>query len=102
MSVPETGPAGTPRRGMFMRMTRAWGSLPGERRLASLAAVGLVVTLFLPWYQETVIASGGSALRSASASLTGWGAFSFVEAAVLLVAAGVLGLLFVRAEGAAF
>jgi hypothetical protein len=87
---------------MFMRMTRAWGSLPGERRLASLAALGLVVTLFLPWYQETVIASGGSALRSASASLTGWGAFSFVEAAVLLVAAGVLGLLFVRAEGAAF
>jgi hypothetical protein len=61
------------------------------------------VTLFLPWYQETVIASGKTpALQSASASLTGWGAFSFVEAAVLLVAVGVLGLLFARAEGRAF
>jgi hypothetical protein len=37
-----------------------------------------------------------------SVSLTGWGAFSFVEAAVLLVAAAVLGLLFARAEGRAF
>jgi hypothetical protein len=61
------------------------------------------LTLFLPWYQETVIASSKTpALRSASASLTGWGAFSFVEAAVLLVAVGVLVLLFVRAEGKAF
>jgi hypothetical protein len=60
------------------------------------------VTLFLPWYQETVIASGLVKLQSSSASLTGWGAFSFVEAAVLLVAAGVLFLLFMRAEGNAF
>jgi hypothetical protein len=41
-------------------------------------------------------------LSTISASLTGWGAFSFVEAAVLLVAAAVIVLLFVRAEGAAF
>ena len=67
-----------------------------------MACVGLFLTLFLPWYQETVIANGVTSLRSASSSLTGWGAFSFVEAAVLLVAAGVLVLLFVRAEGQAF
>jgi hypothetical protein len=79
-----------------------WRRLPHERRLAALAAVALFVTLFLPWYQETVIASGVTSLRSVSVSLTGWGAFSFVEAAVLLVAAGVLTLLFVRAEGQAF
>ncbi len=84
------------------RLSRAWRELPGDRRLAALAAVGLFVTLFLPWYQETVIATGVTSLRSVSASLTGWGAFSFVEAAVLLVAAGVLTLLFVRAEGQAF
>jgi hypothetical protein len=83
-------------------VARVWKNLPDDRRLASGAAIGLLVTLFLPWYQETVIASGGSALRSASASLTGWGAFSFVEAAVLLVAAGVLVLLFIRAEGGVF
>lgn len=84
------------------RVIRAWRGLPQERRLAALAAVGLFLTLFLPWYQETVFASGVTTLRSASSSLTGWGAFSFVEAAVLLVAAAVLVLLFVRAEGQAF
>jgi hypothetical protein len=84
------------------RLVHAWRRLPHERRLAAIAALGLFVTLFLPWYQETVIASGVTSLRSVSASLTGWAAFSFVEAAVLLVAAGVLTLLFVRAEGQAF
>ena len=61
------------------------------------------MTLFLPWYQETVITTGvGTKFALPSASLTGWAAFSFVEAAVLLVAVGVLVLLFVRAEGGAF
>jgi hypothetical protein len=68
-----------------------------------MAAVGLFVTLFLPWYQETVIATGRAAtLEEKSAALTGWGAFSFVEAAVLLVAAGVVTLLYKRAQGRAF
>jgi hypothetical protein len=85
------------------RLRAVWHALPRERRLAVLAAVGLVVTLFLPWYQETVIAQGTTAsLSTVSASLTGWGAFSFVEAAILLVAAAVIVLVFVRAEGAAF
>ena len=47
-------------------------------------------------------ARGKSHLRTGSISLSGWGAFSFVEAAVLLVAVGVLTLLFQRAEGRAF
>ena len=38
------------------RVARAWRGLPPERRLAAGAALGLFVTLFLPWYQETVIA----------------------------------------------
>jgi hypothetical protein len=85
------------------RLGRAWKALPHERRLAAYAALGLFVSLFLPWYQETVVASGkATKLQSASESLTGWGAFSFVEAAVLLVAGGVLVLLFHRAEGRAF
>jgi hypothetical protein len=83
------------------RVARAGRGLPSERRQAALAAFGLFVTLFLPWYQETVIANGKT-LRQTSATLTGWSAFSFVEAAVLLVAAGVLTLLFQRAEGKAF
>jgi hypothetical protein len=84
------------------RVVRVWRGLPGERRLAVAAAIALFLTLFLPWYQETVIASGVNGLRSVSESLTGWAAFSFVEAAVLLVAASVLTLLFMRAEGRAF
>jgi hypothetical protein len=66
------------------------------------AALSLFVTLFLPWYQLTLIASARTKLESTSVSVTGWGAFSFVEAAVLLVAAGVLILVFQRAEGRAF
>jgi hypothetical protein len=84
------------------RFLRAWRVLPHERQLAALASIGLFVSLFLPWYQQTVIASGKTNLQSTSVSLTGWGAFSFVEAAVLLVGVGVLVLLVQRAEGNAF
>ena len=85
------------------RLVRAWKALPNESRLAAYASIALFVTLFLPWYQVTLIATAKTAkLQSASATITGWGAFSFVEAAVLLVAAGVLVLLFQRAEGRAF
>src|SRR6202035_2714396 len=69
---------------------------------AAAAALGLWLTLCLPWYQETGFDSGNKALRTSSASLTGWHAFSWVEAAVLLVAISVLMLLFLRAEGRAF
>src|SRR5437763_9340614 len=85
------------------RLARAWGVLPHESRLAAFASLALFLTLFLPWYQVTLIAQAKTArLQSASAAITGWGAFSFVEAAVLLVAAGVIALLFQRAEGRAF
>ncbi len=87
------------------RLLRAWRQLTREQRLAAVAAFCLFLTLFLPWYQETVIAPTATAktlLTSASESLTGWAAFSFVEAAVLLVAVGVQVLLFERAEGRAF
>jgi hypothetical protein len=81
------------------RALRAFRVLERERRQAALAAIGLFITLFLPWYQETVIVPHA---RPVTGSLTGWGAFSFVEAAVLLVAGGILTLLFQRAEGKAF
>jgi hypothetical protein len=85
------------------RLVRAWRALPHESRLAAFASGTLFLTLFLPWYQVTLIAPAKSAkLQSASAAITGWGAFSFVEAAVLLVAVAVLTLLFQRAEGRAF
>ncbi|HWF72737.1 MAG TPA: hypothetical protein VG186_05295 [Solirubrobacteraceae bacterium] len=85
-----------------VRLRRAWKALPADRRLAAGAALGLFLTLFLPWYQETGLASGGRGVQTATVSLTGWAAFSWVEAAVLLVAVGVLALIFLRSEGRAF
>jgi len=84
------------------RAWRAWRITPHESRLAAYAALGLCGSLFLPWYQRTFFVVVAGRARPASDSLTGWGAFSFVEAALLLVALGVLTLLFQRAEGRAF
>jgi hypothetical protein len=84
------------------RLARAWRSLPSERRLAAVAAMLLFLSLFLPWYQRQFFVIVGGKPVPASDSQTGWAAFSFVEAAVLLVAGGVLVLLFQRAEGRAF
>jgi len=84
------------------RIVRAWKALPGESRLAAYASIGLFLTLFLPWYQLHFFVVVGGHPQPAADSQTGWGAFSFVEAAVLVVAAGVLVLLFERAEGRAF
>jgi hypothetical protein len=84
------------------RVARAYGVLPHERRLAAYAALGLFFSMFLPWYQRQFFAVVNGKLLPASDSQTAWQNFSFVEAAVLLVAAGVLTLLFQRAEGRAF
>src|SRR4051794_35353294 len=72
--------------------------MPTEGRLAAVASVGLFVAMFLPWYQITVRTPAGLDSRS----LTAFGDFSWIEAAVLVVAVGVLVLLFTRAEGRAF
>jgi hypothetical protein len=80
------------------RIRAAWRTLPGEQRLAAVAGIGLFVTMFLPWYQLTV--RGREDLHSTS--LSAFQDFSWVEAAVLLVALAVLFLLFARAERRAF
>jgi len=84
------------------RLANAWRALEAEQRLAALAAIGLFVSMFLPWYSKTdTVVVAGSA-RATQTSLTAFGAFSFVEAAVLLVSGGVLVLLFKRAEEGSF
>jgi hypothetical protein len=88
--------------GPLIRIVRSWRALTGEQRLTAIAAMSLWVTMFLPWYSESpagTIKKGESVVTS---SLTAWGAFSWVEAAVLLVSVGVLGLLFARGERRAF
>jgi hypothetical protein len=81
---------------------RAWGVLGSERRLAAVAAIAMFLTMFLPWYSKTNTFVVNGQTRPGEVSLTAFQAFSWVEAAVLLIAAGVLYLLFVRAEGRPF
>lgn len=83
-----------PRGGTLARIRRAWRALTPDGRLAAIASAALFLSMFLPWYQVQ-----GRALAE---SVTAFGAFSFVEAAVLLVALAVLALLFARSEHATF
>ena len=95
------GGAATGARNIVVRIVRAWNLLEPEQRLAAVAALALWVTMLLPWYVDTIIPVKGSTVVTRE-TLTAFGSFSFVEAAVLLVSAGVLVLLFARAERRAF
>ncbi|MBS1871257.1 MAG: hypothetical protein JSS99_16515 [Actinobacteria bacterium] len=87
--------------GALARLSRAWRALAPEGRLAAGAALALFVTMLLPWYQQNAVVSGrGEPL--VSRDLSAFQVFTFVEAAVLLVALAVLALLFARAEDHAF
>jgi amino acid transporter len=84
------------------RLARAWGALRPEQRLAAVAALALWVTLLLPWYHKNVTESSHGRLQAVGHNVTGFGTFSFVEAAVLLVSVGVLAMLFARGERRSF
>ncbi len=84
------------------RPANAWRALQPERRLAALASLGLFASMFLHWYSKTDTLVVRGAATSTETSLSAFQAFSFVEAAVLLVSAGVLAMLFARAEGRTF
>jgi hypothetical protein len=84
------------------RLAFAWRELKPEQRRVALAALGLFVSMFLPWYDKTDTVVVHGAAKATQTSLSAFQAFSFVEAAVLLVSAGVLVMLFARAEGRAF
>jgi hypothetical protein len=84
------------------RVADAWRVLGREQRWAALAAIGLFVSMLLPWYSKTNTFVEHDAAHASQASLSAFQAFSFVEAAVLLVSAGVLAMLFTRAEGRNF
>lgn len=81
-------------------MSRLLGRLPAELRLAALAAAGLAVSLLLPWYAKHYVPAG--AREFVADDVSAFGVFSWVEAALLLVAAGVLVLVWARREGRAF
>jgi len=69
------------------------GRLEQEQKIAAIAAIGFVVSLFTPWWQQP----GKLQLTEAGVSH-----ISFVELAILLISASVLLLLYRRAEGRVF
>jgi hypothetical protein len=84
------------------RLTHAWRALAHEQRLGAFTALGLFASMFLPWYSKTVTLVVHDVPKATATSLSAFQAFSFVEAAVLLVSAAVLSMLFARAEGRDF
>jgi hypothetical protein len=80
----------------------AFRALPRELQQSAGAAAALVLTMLLPWYEKSFFDVSGAKLRPQSANLSAFGVFSFVEAAILLVAAGVLYLVWARSQRKAF
>lgn len=84
------------------RLARDWRALTREQRLAAGAAVALFGTMLLPWYQQNAVVSASRTAPLQSRNLNAFQAFSFIEAAVLLVAVAVVYLMYARAEGREF
>jgi len=84
------------------RLGTSWRGLSGEYRLAAAAAVGLFVSMFLPWYEQTATGVVAGKPVAATNSLSAFQVFSWVEAAVLVVAVAVLALCFTRGERRSF
>jgi hypothetical protein len=82
------------------RIGHAWRAMVPERRVAAIAALALLVTMFFPWYGLQSLNHKTSVIYSHS--INAFGDVSFVEAAIFLVAAGVSAILLARAEGREF
>lgn len=84
------------------RVRELWRDLDPRQRLAAVAALALFVTMFLPWYTKDTSAVIDGRLQKVDDTLFAFEAFSFVEAAVLLVAVATLAMLAARVAGGAF
>jgi hypothetical protein len=83
-----------------MSLAERLKAMPPELRNAGIAAAALVVSMILPWYQKSFVPPG--AHQFTQANLSAFGVFSFIEAAILVVAAGVLFLVWARTNRRAF
>jgi hypothetical protein len=82
------------------RLTHAWRLMEPDQRLASAASVALLLTMFFPWYGLQSLNRKTGTISSHT--INAFGDVSFVEAAVFLVAAGVVLMSLARAEGREF
>jgi hypothetical protein len=97
-----TSPAAERARGAVARIGRAWDRLGPDQRLAAVAAIALLASMLLPWYQESGNAIVAGKLVRIEDSKNAFGVYSFIEGAIFLVVAGVLVMLFARGERKAF
>jgi len=96
-------PRRSPREGGAGRgIGAAWGALTADQRLAAIAAIALLVSMLLPWYQETGNAIVNGKLTSIDNSKNAFQVYSFVEAAVFVVSIGVVAMLYLRGRRRAF
>jgi hypothetical protein len=79
-----------------------WRNLTADQKLAAIAAIALLVSMLLPWYQETGFVSVRGKVQPLDDSKNAFQVYSFVEAAIFVVSAGVLALLFARGRRRAF
>jgi hypothetical protein len=73
-------------------------ALPAELRLTAVAATALAISLILPWYQKSYF----QGQKVVQANVSALGVFTFIEAAVLLVAFAVLFLIWARSQRKGF
>ena len=78
------------------RLSAASRALSRDQLFVAGAAVALLVAMFLPWYEKSVVIPGSRSFTNDS--ISAFGAVSFVEAAIFLVAAGAIVLLLARAD----
>jgi hypothetical protein len=81
-----------------MSLRRDLAGLPKELQLAAVAAAALGLSELLPWYQKSYFQAG----QVVQGNVSAFGVFTFVEAAVLLVAFAVLFLIWARSQRRAF
>lgn len=85
------------------RKRSRWHGLSATQQRAGAAAIVLIGTLQAPWYTRTTTQLAASSSEAANTlaqtkqDLSGFEAFSLVEAAVLLVAVAVISLIWARA-----
>jgi hypothetical protein len=89
-------------RGAAGRVGSSWRALSQHQKLAAIAAIALLVSMLLPWYQETGFAVVRGRPVSLDDSKNAFQVYSFVEAAIFVVVAGVLVLLYARGQRKAF
>jgi hypothetical protein len=81
-------------------LAKDFRGLSPEMRMSAAAAAALAVSLILPWYQKSYVPEGRR--EFVQSNVSAFGVFTFVEAAVLLVAFAVLFLVWARSQGKAF